>query len=197
MFITTLDGEAIWTENLESVRKVRSEKAREVIEFVIRMTSGAEHRVSYAQLVENFKITPNQVDSLPILENHRVPDGGTDGATPAAPDTPQDSPAGGGADNILEVTNVQVYPFIKKFRDDVTKPLKGLATVILGNQIALRSLRIKEGDHGYRVEYPPDPSDTQHDGRALKMYTPLDRLLRERIEKAVLDKFRYEISQGD
>ena len=208
MFTTTLDGEAIWTDRLESVRKVRSPKAREVIEYVIRMTSGAEHRVSYAQLVENFKITPEQLDSLPIIENHRAPEGGTDGATPAAPDTPQaapdtqqDSTTRCGPDNILKVTAVQVCPFTKKIRDDPTRPLKGLATVILGKQIVLRSVRITVRGGCLRVDYPPDPFNPQKDdpntAGILKVYNPISRLLRERIEEAVLEKFRDEIEKGD
>ena len=87
----------------------------------------------------------------------------------------------------LQVTQVQVFPF----KESVSMGhIKGLATVVLNDQLVIRSLRIMEGENGLFVGYPLDPF---FKGEELRSITnPLTRALREHIENVVLEKYQAE-----
>jgi stage V sporulation protein G len=87
----------------------------------------------------------------------------------------------------LQVTQVQVFPF----KESVSMGhIKGLATVVLNNQLIIRSLRIMEGENGLFIGYPLDPF---FKGEELRSITnPLTRALREHIENVVLEKYQAE-----
>ena len=68
--------------------------------------------------------------------------------------------------------------------------IKGLATVVLNDQLVIRSLRIMEGENGLFIGYPLDPF---FKGEELRSITnPLTRALREHIENVVLEKYQAE-----
>ena len=89
----------------------------------------------------------------------------------------------------LQVTEVRVFPF----RTDVNPPnrIKGIAMVILNNQLYIKSLRIMEGANGLYVGYPHDPFYKNEDVQSgmLSIAAPTTPELREIIETAVLDKY--------
>ena len=88
----------------------------------------------------------------------------------------------------LAVTNVEVFPFQEGPR---MGHMKGLATVVLNDQLHIRGLRIMEGVNGLFVGYPVDPffkgEDFQH------LVQPMTRALREHIENCVLEKYQQAI----
>lgn len=85
----------------------------------------------------------------------------------------------------LTVTNVQVFPF----REGASLGhMKGLASVVLNDQLMVRGLRIMEGLNGLFVSYPIDPFYKGDETRSV--CSPITRALRENIEGAVLAKFR-------
>lgn len=87
----------------------------------------------------------------------------------------------------LEVTNVQVFPFKK---DSNPGNMRGLATVVLNDQMLIRGLRIVDGENGLFVNYPKDP-----DGSSFtKICNPITRQLREHIEDAVITKYQEAIA---
>lgn len=91
----------------------------------------------------------------------------------------------------IAVTSVQVYPF----KDGPQMGhMKGLASVVLNDQILIRGLRIMDGEYGMFVGYPVDPFFKGEDFRSLVI--PMTRQLREHIENCVLEKFQQTISQG-
>ena len=92
----------------------------------------------------------------------------------------------------LAVTQVQVFPF-KECPN--MGPIKGLATVVLNDQLQLRGLRIMDGDNGLYVGYPNDPFYKGEDCRSI--YFPITRQLREHIENCVLEKFKAELDPRD
>lgn len=88
----------------------------------------------------------------------------------------------------LEVTSVSVYPF--KEGASMGR-LKGLATVVLNDQLLVRGLRIMDSENGLYVGYPND-----HFCKADEMcsvFSPITRALRERIETCVLEKYQQAI----
>jgi stage V sporulation protein G len=87
----------------------------------------------------------------------------------------------------LQVTQVQVFPF----KESVSMGhIKGLATVVLNDQLVIRGLRIMDGENGLFVGYPLDPF---FKGEELRSITnPLTRALREHIENVVLEKYQAE-----
>ena len=87
----------------------------------------------------------------------------------------------------LQVTQVQLFPF----KESVSMGhIKGLATVVLNDQLIIRSLRIMEGVNGLFIGYPLDPF---FKGEELRSITnPLTRALREHIENVVLEKYQTE-----
>lgn len=87
----------------------------------------------------------------------------------------------------LQVTQVQVFPF----RESVSMGhIKGLATVVLNDQLIIRSLRIMDGENGLFVGYPLDPFFKGDEFRSIT--NPLTRALREHIENVVLEKYQAE-----
>ena len=87
----------------------------------------------------------------------------------------------------LAVTQVQVFPFTEAMGH-----VKGIATVVLNDQLVLRGLRIMEGENGLFVGYPVDPFFKGEEIRSI--YNPSTRLLREHIENCVLEKYQAEIA---
>ncbi|MBR5282942.1 MAG: SpoVG family protein [Alistipes sp.] len=86
--------------------------------------------------------------------------------------------------DVLAVTNVQVFPF----KEGISLGhFKGMASVILNDQLTIRGLRIMEGENGLYVGYPNDPFYKGEDLRSL--YFPITRQLREHIENCVLEKY--------
>lgn len=89
----------------------------------------------------------------------------------------------------LAVTQVQVFPF----KDGVNLGhLKGLAQIVLNDQLVIRGLRIMEGLNGLFVSYPIDPFFKGDDFRSI--CNPLTRQLREHIENCVLEKYQAAIA---
>ena len=85
----------------------------------------------------------------------------------------------------LAVTNVQVFPFKEGIN---LGHMKGLASVVINDQLQLRGLRIMEGENGLYVSYPNDPFYKGDDLRS--MYFPITRQLREHIENCVLEMYK-------
>lgn len=89
----------------------------------------------------------------------------------------------------IAVTQVQVFPFT----DSVNLGhLKGLAQVVLNDQLVIRGLRIMDGLNGLFVSYPIDPFYKGDDFRSI--VNPITRQLREHIENCVLEKYQAAIA---
>ena len=105
---------------------------------------------------------------------------------------PQDyvSPQNPGlAFDCLAVTNVQVFPFKEGAN---LGHMKGLATIVLNDQIQIRGLRVMDGENGMYVGYPNDPFYKGEDYRSICL--PITRPLREHIENCVLEKYQAAIA---
>lgn len=87
----------------------------------------------------------------------------------------------------LAVTQVQVFPFTGD-----TGHIKGLATVVLNDQLVLRGLRIMGGENGLFVGYPLDPFFKGDEMRSIVI--PSTRQLREHIDNCVLEKYQAAIA---
>lgn len=85
----------------------------------------------------------------------------------------------------LTVTDVKVFPFKEGAN---LGHIKGIATVVLNDQLMVRGLRIMEGLNGMFVSYPIDPFYKGDECR--NVCSPITRALRETIENAVLAKYR-------
>lgn len=88
----------------------------------------------------------------------------------------------------LAVTQVQVFPFKE---GPNLGHLKGLAQVVLNDQLVIRGLRIMEGVNGLFVNYPIDPFYKGADFRSI--VNPITRQLREHIENSVLEKYQAAV----
>lgn len=84
----------------------------------------------------------------------------------------------------LAVTQVQVWPFKE---GPSLGHMKGLAQIVINDQLVIRGLRIMEGVNGLFVGYPMDPFYKGEDFRSL--CNPITRALREHIENCVLEKY--------
>lgn len=91
------------------------------------------------------------------------------------------------------VTSVNVYPFKE---GPQMGHIKGLASVVLNDQILIRGLRIMDGEYGLFVGYPTDPFYKGSSEGPRSLVIPITRQLREHIENCVLEKFQQAISQG-
>ena len=91
----------------------------------------------------------------------------------------------------LSVTSVQVYPFKE---GAVLGRIKGIASVVLNDQLIVRGLRIMDGEDGLFVGYPVDPFYKGEDYR--HVVCPITRTLKEHIEACVLEKYRYLTAEG-
>ena len=87
--------------------------------------------------------------------------------------------------DVLAVTNVQVFRFIE---GPSMGHIKGLANIVLNDQLRICGLRIMEGENGLYVGFPNDPVYRGEDLRSV--VTPITRQLREHIENCVLEKYR-------
>lgn len=86
----------------------------------------------------------------------------------------------------LQVTEVHVFPF--KDTGNLGH-VKGLATVVLNDQLKIRSIKIMEGENGLFIGFPIDPFFRGDDFRSIVATTT--SALREHIENCVLEKFNY------
>lgn len=100
-----------------------------------------------------------------------------------SPDNP------GTAFDCLAVTNVQVFPFKEGAN---LGHIKGVATIVLNDQIQIRGLRVMEGEYGLHVGYPHDPFYKGDDFRTICL--PMTRQLSEHIENCVLEKYQAAIA---
>ena len=89
----------------------------------------------------------------------------------------------------LAVTQVRVFPFDEGQR---LGHMKGLAQVVLNDQLVIRGLRIMDGLNGLFVSYPIDPFYKGDDFRSI--VNPITRQLREHIENCVLEKYQAAIT---
>lgn len=89
----------------------------------------------------------------------------------------------------LAVTQVQVFPFKE---GPSLGHLKGLAQIVLNDQLVIRGLRIMDGEHGLYVSYPLDQFYKSDDFRSI--CNPITRKLREHIENCVLEKYQAAIA---
>lgn len=80
------------------------------------------------------------------------------------------------------VSNVQVFPIQQGGKT------KAMARVLLWDSMQLTGIRVVEGANGLFVSYPNDPAYKGDDYRSL--YYPLTKELREKIEEAVLSRYR-------
>ena len=88
---------------------------------------------------------------------------------------------------VLPVTLVQVFPFKEGAS---LGHIKGLASIVLADQIMIRGLRIMEGENGMYVGYPIDPFFKGEELRSV--VNPITSDQRAAIEKAVLEKYNAE-----
>ena len=89
----------------------------------------------------------------------------------------------------IAVTQVQVFPFKE---GPSLGHLKGLAQVVLNDQLVIRGLRIMDGLNGLFVSYPADPFYKGDDLRSI--CNPITRQLREHIENCVLEKYQAAVA---
>lgn len=99
---------------------------------------------------------------------------------PVKEEHPTDSPF-----ECLAVTKVEVFPFKDGYSGMGHK--KGLASIVLNDQLMIHALRIMEGENGLFVGYPNDPFYKGEDFRSVCF--PITRQLREHIENCVLEKY--------
>lgn len=92
----------------------------------------------------------------------------------------------------LTVTNVSVHPF---FDTDLKLFCKGIADVVINDQLLIRGLRILDGENGLYVGYPSDPFYKGEDFR--NVCSPITRQLREHIENVVLEKYQEEVARKE
>lgn len=89
----------------------------------------------------------------------------------------------------LAVTSVQVWPFKE---GPSLGHMKGLAQIVLNDQLVIRGLRIMDGTNGLFVSYPNDPFYKGEEYRSV--CNPITRQLREHIENCVLEKFQNTLA---
>jgi stage V sporulation protein G len=89
----------------------------------------------------------------------------------------------------IAVTQVDVFPFQGGVN---LGHMKGLARVVLNDQLVIRGLRIMEGINGLFVSYPLDPFYKGEDFRSI--VNPITRQLREHIENCILEKYQAAIA---
>lgn len=89
----------------------------------------------------------------------------------------------------LAVTSVNVYPFKE---GSCFGHIKGLASVVLNDQMLIRGLRVMDGENGLFVGYPNDPFYKGEDFKTI--CNPVTRQLREHIENCVLEKYQASVA---
>ena len=87
--------------------------------------------------------------------------------------------------DVLAVTDIKVYVFNESAN---MGQVKGLATIVLNDQLQIRGLRVMEGMNGMYVAYP---NDSFYKGEELRAGVfPMTRQLREHIENCILEKYQ-------
>lgn len=89
----------------------------------------------------------------------------------------------------LAVTQVNVWPFKE---GPNMGHIKGMAQVVLNDQIIIRGIRVMDGVNGMFVGYPNDPFYKGEDYRSICQ--PMTRQLREHIENCVLEKYQAAVA---
>ena len=89
----------------------------------------------------------------------------------------------------LAVTQVQVFPFKE---GPSLGHLKGLAQIVLNDQMVIRGLRVMDGVNGLFVSYPLDPFYKGEDFKSI--CNPITRQLREHIENCILEKYQAAVA---
>ena len=89
----------------------------------------------------------------------------------------------------LAVTQVQVCPFKE---GPSLGHMKGLAQIVLNDQMVIRGLRVMDGVNGLFVSYPLDPFYKGEDFKSI--CNPITRQLREHIENCVLEKYQAAVA---
>ncbi|WP_290953900.1 MULTISPECIES: SpoVG family protein [Fibrobacter] len=89
----------------------------------------------------------------------------------------------------LAVTQVQVFPFKE---GPSLGHMKGLAQIVLNDQMVIRGLRVMDGVNGLFVSYPLDPFYKGEDFKSI--CNPITRQLREHIENCVLEKYQAAVA---
>ena len=92
----------------------------------------------------------------------------------------------------MEVTEVKVNKF--KSLPGANR-IKGVAEIVLNDQLIVRGLRIMDGSMGLYVGYPIDPFFKGEDFRSVCF--PMTRNLREHIENCILEKYQEISIQED
>ena len=89
----------------------------------------------------------------------------------------------------LAVTQVQVFPFKE---GPSLGHMKGLAQIVLNDEMVIRGLRVMDGVNGLFVSYPLDPFYKGEDFKSI--CNPITRQLREHIENCVLEKYQAAVA---
>ena len=80
-----------------------------------------------------------------------------------------------------------------RLRDGVSLGhIKGLATIVLNDQMEIRGLRVLDGANGLFVSYPLDPFFKGEEYKTI--CSPISRQLREHIENCVLEKYQAAVA---
>lgn len=90
----------------------------------------------------------------------------------------------------IAVTNVEVDVFNASTN---LGRIKGLARVVLNDQLIVRGLRIIDSEYGLYVVFPVDPFWKGEDIRCLVQ--PITANLRKHIEDCVLEKYQEMIAE--
>ena len=83
---------------------------------------------------------------------------------------------------------MQVFPFKE---GPSLGHMKGLAQIVINDQLVIRGLRVMDGENGLFVSYPLDPFYRGDEFRSV--CNPITRSLREHIEAVVLEKYQQSI----
>ena len=87
----------------------------------------------------------------------------------------------------LAITDVKVKVFPSLHH------IKGVAQIVLNDQMIIRGLRIMDGTSGLFVSYPIDPF---FKGESFQfLVNPITRQLREHIENCILEKYQDTVSE--
>ena len=90
----------------------------------------------------------------------------------------------------LAVTDIEVKAFPSLPGAD---HIKGVAQIVLNDQMIIRGLRIMDGTNGLFVSYPIDPF---FKGESFQfLVNPITRQLREHIENCILEKYQDTVSE--
>ena len=81
----------------------------------------------------------------------------------------------------MEITNVNITKIIQK-----DTRLRGMATIILNDEIAINNIRIIEGNNGLFVAMP---SRKDQDGKFVDIIHPIKKETRELIHNVILKKY--------